>query len=66
MFLSGYAISRIIAEYFREPDRQLGYLLGGPTLDQLGGLTMGQLLSIPVLIVGVWLIRRSRREAAAA
>jgi phosphatidylglycerol:prolipoprotein diacylglycerol transferase len=66
VFLSGYAISRIIAEYFREPDRQLGYLLGGPTLDQLGGLTMGQLLSIPVLIVGVWLIRRSRREAAAA
>ena len=66
VFLSGYAISRILAEYFREPDRQLGYLLGGPTLDQLGGLTMGQLLSIPVLIVGVWLIRRSRREAAAA
>lgn len=66
VFLSGYAISRIVAEYFREPDRQLGYLLGGPTLDQLGGLTMGQLLSIPVLIVGVWLIRRSRREAAAA
>ncbi|HEV3176855.1 MAG TPA: prolipoprotein diacylglyceryl transferase [Stellaceae bacterium] len=66
VFLSGYAISRIIAEYFREPDRQLGYLLGGPSLDQLGGLTMGQLLSIPVLIVGVWLIRRSRREAAAA
>jgi phosphatidylglycerol:prolipoprotein diacylglycerol transferase len=66
VFLSGYAISRIVAEYFREPDRQLGYLLGGPSLDQLGGLTMGQLLSIPVLIVGVWLIRRSRREAAAA
>ncbi len=58
LFLAGYAIARIVAEFFREPDRQLGYLVGG--------LTMGQLLSIPVLIFGIWLIRRSRRETAAA
>ncbi len=66
VFLAGYAVARIVSEYFREPDRQLGYLLGGPTLDQLGGLTMGQLLSVPVLIFGIWLIRRARREAPAA
>jgi phosphatidylglycerol---prolipoprotein diacylglyceryl transferase len=58
VFLVGYAIARIAAEFFREPDRQLGYLLGV--------LTMGQLLSIPVFVFGVWLIRRSRREAVAA
>ena len=66
VFLAGYAAARIVSEYFREPDRQLGYLLGGPTLDQLGGLTMGQLLSVPVLIFGIGLIRRARREAPAA
>jgi phosphatidylglycerol:prolipoprotein diacylglycerol transferase len=64
VFLTGYAIARIICEYFREPDRQIGYLLGGPAV--LGGLTMGQLLSIPVLIFGIWLIARSRRDVAAA
>ena len=66
VFLAGYAVARIVCEYFREPDRQLGYLLGGNSPDQLGSLTMGQLLSIPVLIVGIWLIRRSRRDAPAA
>jgi phosphatidylglycerol:prolipoprotein diacylglycerol transferase len=57
VFLTGYAVARIVAEFFRQPDQQLGYLLGG--------LTMGQLLSIPVLIVGLWLIGRSRRDAPA-
>lgn len=47
-FLSGYAISRIIAECFREPDVQLGYLFGF--------VTMGQLLSIPLLGFAIWLI----------
>jgi len=65
-FLTGYAVARIVCEYFREPDRQLGYLLGGNTPDQLNSLTMGQLLSVPVLIAGIWLIGRSRRDAPAA
>ena len=52
-FFAGYAIARIIAELFREPDAHLGFLVGGAT--------MGQLLSIPVLIGGLWLIRRSRQ-----
>lgn len=50
VFLSGYAISRIIAEYFREPDAFLGYLWGGAT--------MGQLLSLPMLALGLYLIFR--------
>jgi phosphatidylglycerol:prolipoprotein diacylglycerol transferase len=58
VFLAGYAIARIISEFFREPDRQLGYLVGG--------FTMGQILSVPVLIAGVWLILRARRETPPA
>ena len=58
MFLAGYAVARIVCEFFREPDRQLGYLAGG--------FTMGQLLSVPVLIVGLLLIGWSRRAVPAA
>lgn len=58
VFLAGYAIARIVSEFFREPDRQLGYLAGG--------FTMGQILSVPVLVAGVWLILRARRETPPA
>jgi phosphatidylglycerol:prolipoprotein diacylglycerol transferase len=44
-FLLGYAVLRFLVEYTREPDRQLGYLLGP--------LTMGQLLSLALLAAGV-------------
>jgi phosphatidylglycerol:prolipoprotein diacylglycerol transferase len=44
LFAVGYAIARIICEFFREPDVQLGFLWGGAT--------MGQLLSIPLMLVG--------------
>ena len=47
MFLVGYAICRLIAECFREPDVQLGYIA-------FDWLTMGQLLSIPMLLIGLW------------
>ena len=53
VFLSGYAVARIIGEFFREPDAFLGFLVAGAT--------MGQLLSLPMLAVGLWLIRRARR-----
>lgn len=43
-FVAGYGISRIIVEFFRQPDAQLGYLAGG--------ITMGQVLSIPMVLVG--------------
>jgi phosphatidylglycerol:prolipoprotein diacylglycerol transferase len=50
-FLVGYAVFRSVGELFREPDAHLGFLLGG--------LTMGQLLSLPMLVVGILLIRRA-------
>jgi phosphatidylglycerol:prolipoprotein diacylglycerol transferase len=52
IFLCGYAVARIIGEYFREPDAFLGFLAFGTT--------MGQILSIPMFIAGVWLIARAR------
>ena len=54
MFLVGYAICRITAECFREPDAPIGYLL-------FDWLTMGQLLSIPMLLIGLWFIRRAKQ-----
>ena len=51
VFLTGYALARTVAELFREPDAHLGFLLGG--------LTMGQLLSLPMLAAGILLIVRS-------
>ncbi|MBA2653302.1 MAG: prolipoprotein diacylglyceryl transferase [Tatlockia sp.] len=53
MFLVGYAICRLLAECFREPDAQLGFMLNG--------LTMGQLLSIPMLLAGLWCLKRSKQ-----
>jgi phosphatidylglycerol:prolipoprotein diacylglycerol transferase len=52
IFLCGYAVARITAEYFREPDAFLGFLAFGAT--------MGQILSIPMLLAGIWLIVRAR------
>jgi phosphatidylglycerol---prolipoprotein diacylglyceryl transferase len=49
-FLAGYAVARLIGELFREPDAHLGYLLGP--------LTMGMLLSLPMLAAGAWLMAR--------
>jgi phosphatidylglycerol:prolipoprotein diacylglycerol transferase len=58
IFLAGYGLGRIIAECYREADAFLGYFQGG--------LTMGQLLSFPVLIFGLFLIVRAllRKENA--
>lgn len=58
LFGMGYALSRIFVEFFREPDPQLGFLLGG-------FLTMGMLLSLPVLIIGVLLIINAKRQPPA-
>jgi phosphatidylglycerol---prolipoprotein diacylglyceryl transferase len=60
-FVLGYAIARIVCEFFREPDPQLGFLFGS-SLDALGGgITMGMLLSLPMALVGaglIWLAAR--------
>jgi phosphatidylglycerol---prolipoprotein diacylglyceryl transferase len=53
VFASGYALARILCEFFREPDPQLGFLLGG-------WATMGMLLSLPMLAIGLWLVMHSR------
>lgn len=52
MFLAGYALARIGGEFFREPDAFLGYLYQGAT--------MGQLLSLPMLAAGLFLMFRPR------
>src|SRR6201996_6117330 len=55
-FITFYAFARIIGEHFREPDPQLGFLWGG--------LTMGMLLSVPMIFAGAILIVMAwRREA---
>jgi phosphatidylglycerol:prolipoprotein diacylglycerol transferase len=59
LFGAGYAIARIGCEFFREPDPQLGFLVGGFA-------TMGMLLSLPMLALGLWLILRARSRPAAA
>jgi phosphatidylglycerol:prolipoprotein diacylglycerol transferase len=52
-FCLGYGLARTICELFREPDQQLGFLWGG--------LTMGMLLSLPLIAVGIALIAAARR-----
>jgi phosphatidylglycerol:prolipoprotein diacylglycerol transferase len=54
-FLAGYAVARIVSEFFRQPDIQLGFLIGGAT--------MGQLLSVPVLLAGLYLIWQARSKS---
>ncbi|TMJ61818.1 MAG: prolipoprotein diacylglyceryl transferase [Alphaproteobacteria bacterium] len=56
IFLIGYAVARMSGELFRQPDAQLGFLVFGTT--------MGQLLSIPVLIAGIALILWALRRPA--
>jgi phosphatidylglycerol:prolipoprotein diacylglycerol transferase len=54
-FALGYGIVRIVGELFRQPDPQLGFLVGG--------LTMGMLLSAPMIVFGAVLIARALRRA---
>lgn len=53
VFLMGYAACRLVIECFREPDVQLGFIA-------FDWITMGQLLSIPMLLIGLclWLVKR--------
>ncbi|MBH0239291.1 prolipoprotein diacylglyceryl transferase [Methylobrevis albus] len=46
LFGIGYGLSRIVVEFFRMPDPQLGYLAGG-------FVTMGMVLSLPLVIAGI-------------
>ncbi|MDB2668461.1 prolipoprotein diacylglyceryl transferase [Alphaproteobacteria bacterium] len=55
IFCTIYALSRLAIELVREPDAHLGYVFAG--------LTMGQLLCMPVLALGIFLIRTAKRNA---
>ncbi len=52
VFLIGYGIARIIGELFREPDAYLGFIVSG--------ITMGQILSLPMLALGAFLLYRAK------
>jgi phosphatidylglycerol:prolipoprotein diacylglycerol transferase len=54
IFVGGYGIARTIVEFFREPDAHIGYLLGD-------WFTMGMLLSLPMVIIGIALIASARK-----
>ncbi|OCJ05553.1 prolipoprotein diacylglyceryl transferase [Agrobacterium sp. 13-626] len=58
VFVIGYAFSRIFVEFFRQPDEQLGYLLG------TSWLTMGMVLSLPMVAIGLWAVIRAHHAAA--
>lgn len=54
-FIGGYGLFRAFVELFREPDTHLGYLLGP--------LTMGQLLSLPMFLLGIVMIAIGYRSS---
>jgi len=56
IFALGYGLSRIVVELFREPDAHIGYLAGF--------ITMGMILSLPLVAIGIWLLLRLRRDSA--
>jgi phosphatidylglycerol---prolipoprotein diacylglyceryl transferase len=66
MFGAGYAVFRIICEFFREPDPQLGFLFGTSVDALSGGITMGMVLSLPLLAAGLalMLVALKRKPAA--
>jgi phosphatidylglycerol:prolipoprotein diacylglycerol transferase len=58
VFVLGYGLIRFVLEWFREPDAGLGTLSWG--------LTMGQTLSLPMMVLGIWLLARALRRAPVA
>ena len=64
-FFAGYGLARFAVEFVRQPDAQ--FITPGNPLGlalHIGGygLTMGQLLSLPMIVLGVYLIRNARRH----
>ena len=54
VFLASYGTLRVIVEFFREPDAHLGILFAGAT--------MGQLLSLPLIVIGLALVVWARQS----
>jgi phosphatidylglycerol:prolipoprotein diacylglycerol transferase len=66
VFFVGYGAARFFVEFFRQPDAQFvstGNPLGLAWHVEGWGLTMGQVLCLPMLALGAWLILRTRRIA---
>jgi phosphatidylglycerol:prolipoprotein diacylglycerol transferase len=59
LFSLGYGCLRFVVEFFREPDQHIGF-------QALGWLTRGQLLCLPMILLGVYLIVAAYRGQAAA
>jgi len=57
VFALSYGIFRFLVELFRQPDLHLGYLA-------FGWLTMGQILSLPLIVVGIVLLSLAYRRKA--
>jgi phosphatidylglycerol---prolipoprotein diacylglyceryl transferase len=55
-FVSMYGLFRTIVEFFRQPDPQIGFLFGY--------LSMGQLLSFPLFVLGVYMLYRLKKNHA--
>lgn len=53
LFALGYGVFRFLVEFVRQPDADIGYLA-------FGWLTMGQVLSLPLVLLGLYLLLRSR------
>jgi phosphatidylglycerol---prolipoprotein diacylglyceryl transferase len=54
LFLIGYGTFRFLVEFTREPDSFLGLLALN--------MSMGQWLSLPMIVVGIWMMRRALRQ----
>ena len=55
-FLTGYGLARLLVEFFREPDDHLGFIVSD--------VTMGQVLSLPMLLAGLAIYLWARRRQA--
>jgi phosphatidylglycerol:prolipoprotein diacylglycerol transferase len=54
VFLFGYGLSRALIEQVRAPDAHLGFVFGQ--------VTMGQILSVPMMAAGLVFLALSRRS----
>lgn len=57
LFMLGYGIFRFIAEFFRQPDAHIGF-------DLFGWLTRGQILCVPMIVLGLYLLCRAYAQPA--
>ncbi|WP_305856191.1 prolipoprotein diacylglyceryl transferase [Balneatrix alpica] len=57
LFLIGYGLARFVVEFARQPDAHLGFIA-------FEWLTMGQLLSLPMIVAGIWLMGISAKSVS--